>query len=150
MLISVDTFCRHISLLQSHHCIPCAVPFVPMTDSCHNWKPLPPTLLYAVCPPPRPGSHQFVLCVFIDMILLGIYFALSGDKDGFMSVLPLSMPLFPLFILTLLAGTCSMMRRNTKERGYPYLVPVGFLWPFFIKLRKFLFICSLLRVFYQY
>lgn len=76
-----------------------------MTDSCHNWKPLPPTLLYAVCPPPRPGSHQFVLCVFIDMILLGIYFALSGDKDGFMSVLPLSMPLFPLFILTLLAGT---------------------------------------------
>ena len=33
-------------------CIPYAVPFIPVTYTFHNWKPVPPTLLYPFVPTP--------------------------------------------------------------------------------------------------
>ena len=47
--------------------IPHAVPFIPVTYSFHNWKPVSPTPLHLFCPSPHPcpsGNHSFVLCIY--------------------------------------------------------------------------------------
>ena len=59
-------------LLKYMKYIPYAVPFIPVTYSFHNWKPLSPTPLYLFCPSPHPTplATSSLFSLFMSLFLL--------------------------------------------------------------------------------
>ena len=63
----LPSICPRTMLLQYHWLYSYAVPFIPMTYSSHNWKPVSPIPVHPFYLTPSllpSGSHQFVLCIY--------------------------------------------------------------------------------------
>ena len=121
--------------MQCYHnitdCIPCAVPFIPMTYSLRNWKPISPALLHPLCPtphspPPTPVATVSVFSALIGLILLWVFFFLihlkywlifCNTQSTSYTFQKLRMgPKYPYFqILLLSSGECFKQKKNKRE-----------------------------------
>ena len=98
---SVAAICFHTTLLRYHWLYSYAVPFIPMTYSFHNRKPLSPTTLTLFCPslPPPPVWQRFMCLFLLLMFVYSFFFLFRFHMSGIIWYLSFSVWFISLSII---------------------------------------------------